>query len=108
MNLNQWDIVTVTLWGKDHPAVLITPDSMRFKEYLNILGCSSRRVTRPPEEHEVILDQADGLDWPTLCKLAPIYAIRLEEIESRRGEVTPERRRQIGERLIRLFGLLPA
>ena len=107
MNLKQWDVVTTAVWGKDHPAVLLTPDPMRFKEYVNVLGCSSRRSTRAPESHEVVLDESDGLDWPTLCKLAPIYAIRLEDIDARRGEVTTERRHQISEKLIRLFGLLP-
>ncbi len=105
--MKQWDIVTTTIWGKDHPAVVLTPDSMRFKEFINVLACSSRRANRAPDPHEVILDESDGLDWPTLCKLAPIQAINIETIHSRRGEVTPERRRQIGYKLIRLFGLLP-
>ncbi len=106
MTVRQWDIVTTGVWGQDHPAVVLTPESMRFKEYLNVLACSSKRVGRPPEAHEVVLDEADGLDWPTFCKLAPIYAVRLADVERHRGEVSPERRRQIGEKLIRLFGLL--
>jgi hypothetical protein len=97
---------TTTVWGRDHPVVVLTPEAMQFREYLIVLACSSRPATRAPEPHEVVLDEADGLDRPTLGKLAPILAVRLQDLEGRRGQVTAERRRQIGERMIRLFGLL--
>jgi hypothetical protein len=105
MRFRQWDIVTTKVWGTEHPVVVLTPDPMQFKEYLSLLACSSRRATREPWPYEVILDEADGLDWPTVCKLAPILAIKPDEIESRRGQVVPERRREIGEKMVRLFGL---
>ena len=103
--LAQWDIVTAEVWGKDHPAVVISSAPLLGKEYVNILGCSTQRASRPPWPHEIILDASDGLDWPTLCKLAPIFAVRREEITEKRGTVSRERRRQIGRQLIRLFGL---
>ena len=57
------------------------------------------------ELHEVILDHADGLDWPTLCKCDLVYAVLKNELSNRRGVVSPERRRAIAERLIRGLGL---
>jgi len=55
--------------------------------------------------HEVILDEADGLDWETLCKCDVVYAAPKTELVQRRGSVTAEHRRAIAERVIRAFGL---
>ncbi len=41
---------------------------VRLKDRVNVLICSSQRASRNPKAIEVILDTADGLDWPTLCK----------------------------------------
>jgi hypothetical protein len=103
--LAQWDIVTAEVWGENHPAVVISSGPLLGKEYVNILGCSTQRASRPSRSHEIILDASDGLDWPTLCKLAPIFAVRRDVITGKRGEVSRERRREIGRQLIRLFGL---
>ncbi len=103
--IRQWDIVTTEVWGRDHPAVVLSSEPLLGKDYINVLGCSSLRATRPPHPHEIILDASDGLDWPTLCKLAPIFAVRRQDIADKRGEVSAERRRAIGRQLIRLFGL---
>lgn len=105
MNCRQWEIVTTEIWGSDHPVVVLTPDSMLWKEYVNVLACTSKPPTRPAAPHEIVLDESDGLDRPTLCKLAPILAVELGQLRQHRGSVTPERRRQIGQKLIRLFGL---
>ena len=53
----------------------------------------------------MILDQADGLDWETLCKCDLVYAVDKGDLIKRRGSVTPERRRAIAERVIRGLGL---
>ena len=105
MNCRQWEIVTTDVWGSDHPAVILTPDAMIHKEFVNVLACTSKSPTRPAAPHEIILDESDGLDRPTLCKLAPVLAVKLDQIRQHRGSVTAERRRQIGQKLIRLFGL---
>jgi hypothetical protein len=55
--------------------------------------------------HEVILDEADGLDWETLCKCDVVYAAPKTELVKRRGTVTAERRRTIAGRVIRSLGL---
>jgi mRNA-degrading endonuclease toxin of MazEF toxin-antitoxin module len=64
-----------------------------------------QRTARQPEVHEVILDEADGLDWETLCKCDVVYAAPKTELVKRRGSVTAERRRAIAERVIRGLGL---
>jgi mRNA-degrading endonuclease toxin of MazEF toxin-antitoxin module len=90
----------------EHPAVILaTEDRVRHKPRVSVVLCSSRRATRQPELHEVILDEADGLDWPTLCKCDLVYAAEKEALKRRRGSVTAERRRAIAERVIRGLGL---
>jgi hypothetical protein len=89
-----------------HPAVVLgTEDRLKVKRRVSVLLCSSQRVTRQPEPHEVILDQADGLDWPTLCKCDLVHGALKSELTDRRGSVTPERRRAIAFRLIQQLGL---
>jgi hypothetical protein len=71
------------------------PERVAHKPEVSILLCSSKAATRPALPHEVILDRADGLDWPTLCKCDLIHAVAKEELKQRRGHVTEQRRRQI-------------
>ncbi len=105
--MKQWDIYTWEFPHGTHPAVILTPDAWLHSEEINILDCSTHRAQRPPEKHEVLLDEADGLDWATLCRCHRIFLAKRSELRARRGSVTDTRRRQIGEKLIRVFGLLP-
>ena len=106
MTLAQWDILTAKIWDKDHPVVVLTPTGLCRQPFLNVLGCSTLYAARQADpRHEIILDEADGLERPTLCKLAPIHLLEADEINLRRGRVSAERQRQIGAQLIRLFGL---
>ena len=105
--MNPWDIYT---WdfpeAGPHPAVLLgTNERLKNKKTANVLLCSSFRATRDPELHEIILDLADGLDWPTLCKCDLLYAVPLAQLTNKRGTVTQPRRREIAARLIRSLGL---
>jgi hypothetical protein len=63
--------------------------------------CTSKAANRPPEPHEVILDKADGLDWPTLCKCDLLRAVSKAQLKNKRGHVTEARRRQIIETIYR-------
>ena len=90
----------------EHPAVLLgTEERIRLKPRICVLLCSTQRATRQPEVHEVVLDEADGLSWETLCKCDVVYAVPKSELGQRRGLVRPERRRAIAERVIRGLGL---
>ena len=105
--MKPWEIWT---WkfpdAGENPAVLLgTEERLRLKPRVCVLLCSTQRATRQPEVHEVVLDQADGLNWETLCKCDVIYAAPKTELERRRGTVKPERRRAIAERVVRALGL---
>jgi hypothetical protein len=52
-----------------------------------------------------MLDEADGLDWETLCECDVVYAAPKTELVKRRGSVTAERRRAIAKWVIRSLGL---
>ena len=85
--------------------ILSTDERIKLKPRVCVILCSTQRAARKPEVHEVILDEADGLDWETLCKCDVVYAVPKTELVKRRGSVTSERRRAIAERVIRGLGL---
>ena len=106
MTVTQWDIWTARLWDQDHPVVVLTPTGLCRQPFLNVLGCSTLYSARQADpRHEIILDEADGLERPTLCKLTPIHVVEATGLHARRGRVCAERQRQIGSQLIRLYGL---
>lgn len=57
--------------------------------------CTSQQAKRAPGANEVILDKADGLDWPTLCKCDLVHMVSKDKLNKRRGEVSESRKRQI-------------
>ena len=66
--------------------------------------CSTQRAARAPKLHEVVLDQADGLDWPTLCKCDLIYAVPRGDLKRRRGLVSAARRASLLRTIIAAHG----
>lgn len=107
--MTQWDVYAWEFPHGTHPALVLSPPARcAHGETVNVLGCSSHRATRAPQVHEIILDEADGLDWPTLCRLDVVWLAARSELKQRRGTLSQERRRQLGMRLIRLYGLLIA
>lgn len=83
-------------WPQPHPAVIVSSQHRTAnKPELNVLMCSSQPATRAPFPNEVILDTADGLSWPTLCKCDLFHLVERAELKDRRGLVTEVRRRQI-------------
>jgi hypothetical protein len=105
--MKPWEIWTWTFPDAgEHPAVVLgTHERLKLKPRINVLLCSSQRAARRPEPHEILLDEADGLNWPTLCKCDLIYGVLKDELTARRGIVTLERRRGIAERVVRGLGL---
>jgi mRNA-degrading endonuclease toxin of MazEF toxin-antitoxin module len=92
-------------WPEAHPCVIIShPDRADRKTPVEVLMCSTKRATRPAEPHEIVLDQADGLDWPTLCKCDLIHAVSRTELKSKRGAVSLLRRRQLVQTLMAAHG----
>lgn len=92
-------------WPDAHPCVVVShPARVLNKPAINILMCSSQRATRQAEAHEVILDQADGLNWPTLCRCDLVLDVDKKELGNKRGRVTEARRRKIIETINRSMG----
>jgi hypothetical protein len=103
--MNQWEIRECDLGWGPRPVVLIShPARAARKEFFEVLDCSSQRAARPALDHEVMLDEADGLDRPTLCKCDCIFAVPREELKSSRGQVIAERQRQIIRSIIQTHG----
>jgi hypothetical protein len=87
-------------WPEAHPAVVVShPARVANKPEVNVLMCSSKPATRPARADEVILDQSDGLSWPTLCRCDLFFLVNKSDLNNPRGPVTPERRRQIIARM---------
>jgi mRNA-degrading endonuclease toxin of MazEF toxin-antitoxin module len=104
--MKAWDIFT---WdfpdAGPHPAVVLGLEArISHKPKINVLLCSSQRTRRMADIDEVVLDESDGLDWPTLCKCDLVYSVPRNELSQKRGSVTVARRRQIAERVIRALG----
>ena len=80
------------------------PDRVRGKDFVEVVACSTKRSGREAEPHEILLDNADGLDWPTLCKCDLIYAVPKEDLKSRKGRVTSARQGPLIRALIASHG----
>jgi mRNA-degrading endonuclease toxin of MazEF toxin-antitoxin module len=80
-------------WNEAHPCVVVShPDRADRKDPVEVVMCSTKRATRAAEKHEIILDQADGLDWPTICKCDVIHAVPRVNLKSRKGMITEARK----------------
>src|SRR5690242_18367889 len=107
--MKPWEVYQWAFPHGEHPAVIISPHDRCVNpniETVNVVGCSSQRANRTPEAHEVMLDREDGLEWESLARCDVLYLAKKRELIRKRGTVTYERRRAIGDKIIRLFGLL--
>jgi hypothetical protein len=92
-------------WHEPHPCVVIShPSRAANKDPVEVLMCSSQRATRPPQAHEVILDAADSMDWPTICKCDLVHAVPKGELKRQRGTVSHSRRAVLIRTLIAAHG----
>jgi mRNA-degrading endonuclease toxin of MazEF toxin-antitoxin module len=108
-DLRQWDVVKVRINPDDrdeHPAVVISPDDViATARRINVLYGSTRRPGVAAGAHHVVLNGADGLDYPTIVSCAHFYQVARVAITGRYGRVAAERRRQIGRKIIATFRL---
>jgi mRNA-degrading endonuclease toxin of MazEF toxin-antitoxin module len=86
-----------------HPAVIVS-NAVRVarKAQVVVVSCSTMRAEsfREPVGCECLLDEADGMDWKTLCKCDLLYTVDKSILKGRRGEVSVERRRDIARKII--------
>jgi mRNA-degrading endonuclease toxin of MazEF toxin-antitoxin module len=100
-----WEVYEADLGWGSHPVVVVShPARASRKEFVEILDCSTQRPTRPAQNHEVVLDQSDGMDGPTFCKCDCIYAVPRGALKRHRGNVALERRRQIVRTIVTTHG----
>lgn len=93
---------------KRHPAVVISNDETCTNpdvHEVNVLICTSARATRSAKVTEILLDEADGLDWKTLVRCDKIYLLTKSAFSERKGCVTKERRHLIGRKIVEVLRL---
>jgi mRNA-degrading endonuclease toxin of MazEF toxin-antitoxin module len=106
--MSPWDVYQWEFPHGSHPVVIVAPQARCDNpdlETVNVAACSSQRANRQPRIHEVVLDKEDGLDWESLCRCDALWLVQKAQLMHRRGSVSPERRRAIGQKIIQLFGL---
>ena len=106
--MKPWEVWQWEFPHGSHPAVIVSPEGRCANPgalTVNVAGCSSQRANRTPEVHEVLLDSEDGMDWPTLCRCDVLFLAKKTELSRHRGRLRRERQRQLGQKIIRLFGL---
>ena len=102
--MNAWEIWSFQPpgWPEPHPAVIVShPSRVANKPEVEVVMGSSQRAQREPKPNEVILDESDGLQRPTLFKCDLIHTVLKAELHPRRGIVTTLRRRKMIEVIIR-------
>jgi mRNA-degrading endonuclease toxin of MazEF toxin-antitoxin module len=100
--MKAWDIWTGDVYGP-HPVVLISCQArIDAKPEVMVLKCTTMQPAkaRAAKENEALLDEADGLDWKTLCRCDLLFALPKATLTKRRGSVTLERRREIARKII--------
>ncbi len=104
--MKQWDIFLFPFTEEQpHPVVILSIDERAAtRKNVNGLLCVSLRG-RPLSLHEVLLDQADGLDWESAVRCDLIHLLERDRFLERRGFVIPERQIQISRKLIECFRL---
>lgn len=112
--MKQWEIWTFDFTVEDtHPVVIVsnnsriaTPDLDR----VNVLFCTSLRRTSQRAENlkknEVLLDEADGLDWLTICKRDAMHFVKKSGLYNCRGVVSHARKVAISRKIAETFRLV--
>ena len=109
--VRQWDVVRVRINPADrdeHPAVVVSGDEFctdPHKPMINVLYGTSRRPGLETRAHEIVLNGADGLERPTVFSCGHLYTIDRRKIAAILGRVAPERRRQIGRKIVATYRL---
>ena len=104
--MRQWDIFLFPFTEElPHPVVILSIDErVAARKHVNGLLCVSLRG-RSIASHEVLLDQADGLDWESAVRCDLIQLLERDRFLDRRGHVSPNRQIQINRKIIECFRL---
>lgn len=109
--LRRWDIVFLRADENDvtgHPAVVLSPPDIledgRQHRFNALLG-SKKPPAASAKTSEVLLDEADGLEFVTLVNATLVYQARKASVLRLAGRVSPARRAQIAVKLRAALGL---
>lgn len=102
--MTQWEVWTWEFPAAGaHPAVIVShPHTIAARDEVNVLLCSTQR--KAPRVYEVVLDAADGFDWPALCRCDVLYTPAKAQLKVRRGVISAPRQRAIVARILQCFG----
>jgi hypothetical protein len=111
MDLDRWQIVFARENETDatgHPAVILSgPDILSGSKQLRFNALMGTK--RPPAAtilpHQVLLDQADGLEFSTLINCSFVYVVRKNAILRSAGVVGHMRRAEIARRVRASLGV---
>lgn len=110
MILRRWDIITLRIGATDkgHPAVVLSsedilndPEHFRF----NVLTATTKLPAMRAGNHQVLLDEADGLDHLTLVDCSMVFVALKSSVIKTTGSVTIHRRQQIQRTVRGYLGL---
>ncbi len=108
--MKQWNVFLYPFTAEGElPAVIISNDERcenPHYPHVNALLCTSLRAARPAKKNEVILNGSDGLDWLTAVRCDVLYLLPKSAFQQKRGQVSHERRRAIGRKIIECYRLL--
>lgn len=110
MNLHRWDIVFVPAHEKDavgHPAVVLSPPDILSdprQHRINVLVGSKKQPAETIKTHQVVLNEADGLEFSTLLNCALVYQVRKVNVRRSVGAVSHGRRGAIATRVRAALG----
>ena len=111
MNFRRWDIVFLRVDEKDpvgHPAVILSSDDVMADDRqhrFNVVTGTKKQPAETARNHQVILDEADGLTQATLVDCSLVYVARKSSVIRSGGTVTVHRRQQIQRTLRGYLGL---
>ena len=105
MKLDRWQIVFARENETDqvgHPAVILSgPDILSDERHLrfNALVGTKQIPAARVLAHQVLLDEADGLEFTTAINCSLVYVIRKNAILRDAGKVSHARRAEIARRV---------
>ena len=106
MNHHRWDVVFLRTDEKDpvgHPAVVLSSDDTMAdgrQQRFNVVTGTKKQPGESARNHQVILDRADGLEFPTLIDCSLVYVAKKVSVLRSTGSVTINRR-QLIQRTVR-------
>ena len=109
--LRQWDVVRVRIDPQDrdeHPAIVLSPTEVAAgrADRVNVIYGTTKRPAAGLLPGQVLLDEADGCDHPTVFDCVFFPVVKKSAITAKIGAVSPNRRRHLHQTIagaLRLF-----